>query len=122
MQAIESALSISRLDGEVAPLHVATLTQHAPEGFGQAHHSRRRGRTEESDSGDEPRLMGLDGEKHKRETHDKNDREPDPPHGTSVGMAGEKSSRPELLAVCSQELAAWIEPALFDDLVRSQEQ
>src|SRR5436309_12627193 len=75
MQAIESALGISRLDDDVAPLHVAKLAQPAPEGFDPARHSRRRGSTEVSDSGDVLRLLRISGERRGEEAPTQHPRE-----------------------------------------------
>src|SRR5262245_55679263 len=41
---------------------------------------------------------------------------------TSVGMAAASLADPKLWAVCSQESAAWVEHALLDDLVGSQQE
>lgn len=48
---------------------------------------------DESDPIHFPCLLSLGGERRRREADSETDREPDPPHGHLVGMAGAKSSR-----------------------------
>jgi hypothetical protein len=66
---------------------------------------------------DLPRLLRSRSEWHKSETNSESDREADQPQ-RHLGWDGwRESSRPELWAVRSQELAALVEHALFDHLV-----
>jgi hypothetical protein len=76
-----------------------------------------RGR-QEPNSADLFGLLPLSSERRKRETDSENDREPDPPHGTSVGLAGGSLAD----ECCSEEWAALVEHALLDYLIRSQQQ
>jgi hypothetical protein len=60
----------------------------------------------------------VDGDRREPQAESENDREPDPPHGHLVGTAGGSLADDGR----SQELAALVEHALLDDLVRPQEQ
>ncbi len=71
----------------------AKLSQTLPESLSKVRVCGRRAGQEDPDLGNFRRLLRLGSERRKNETESKNDREPDPPHGHLVRMAGGESSR-----------------------------
>src|SRR4030095_16369906 len=76
----------SIFEDDAAPFDVAEVAESRSARFHAS--QRRRAGEEEADPWGAARALRFSGERRKRETESENDREPDPPHGHLVEMAG----------------------------------
>jgi hypothetical protein len=87
-QSLKLALRKPVLDGDAPSLNPTEVTQSLSERFEKALGIGQRSRTKEPNPVSFPLLLTVGPERRKDEAENENDREPDPPHGHLVGMAG----------------------------------